>query len=105
MARVRQQRRQKRRRVNRRAVAARQVETRGRNIAAPDQRNGWLELLQLLHGNRRIFLEETRGAPAGVAAGLGHHGGMAKSWSAAGSRSARNRQGVRKPPAFAARSR
>src|SRR6266446_4891878 len=45
---------------------------------------------------------EARGAPAGVAAGLGDHGGMAKGGRAAGSGAERNRQGVRKLSAFKA---
>src|SRR5712692_8953635 len=68
------------------------------------QRDGRLELLQLLHGNRRVFLEETRGASAAVAAGLGDHGGVAESRRAAGSGSERDRQGVRELSEVAAGS-
>src|SRR5258707_15141264 len=59
------------------------------------QRHGRLELLQLLHGNRRVFLEETGRASAGVAAGLGDHGDMAASRGAAGSGAEGDRPRVR----------
>src|SRR5260370_19307628 len=59
------------------------------------QRHGRLELLQFLHGNRRVFLEETGRASAGVAAGLGDHGDMAASRGAAGSGAEGDRPRVR----------
>src|SRR5258708_34406884 len=59
------------------------------------QGHGRVELLQLLHGNRRVFLEETGRASAGVAAGLGDHGDMAASRGAAGSGAEGDRPRVR----------
>ncbi len=55
---------------------------------------GLLELLQLLHGNRRVFLEETGRASAGVAAGLGDHGDVAEGGRADGSGAEGNRSRV-----------
>src|SRR5579859_1705427 len=65
------------------------------NFNASDRQNGQLELLQLLHRNRRIFLEEARSPFAGVAARLGHHGSLAEGGRASGSCIERNRPGVR----------
>src|SRR2546430_5215024 len=64
-----------------------------------------MELLQLLHRNRRIFLEEAGSPPAGVPARLGHHGSMAEGWRPPGSRVERNRSGVRELWKIAARRR
>src|SRR5439155_6095994 len=65
--------------------------------------HGRLELLQLLQRNRRIFLEKTRGASAGLTAGLGDHGELAKSGRAAFGCAEGNRPRVRELPEVAAR--
>src|SRR5882672_5584465 len=79
MARARQQGRQRKRRLKPRLRAA-QIGSRLSPgiLRRTHQQNGRLELLQLFYRNRGIFLEETRGASAGVAAGLGDHGGVAE---------------------------
>src|SRR5690349_5492117 len=58
-------------------------------------KNGRLELLQLFHRNRRIFLEEARSPSPRVATRLGHYGSLAEGRRPAGSRTERNRPGVR----------
>src|SRR6266851_5170379 len=105
MARAWQRGRRRRRRVRPRALATEWE--RGQRLVVrrrTHQRNGRLELLQLLYGNRRILLEETGGASAGVAAGLGDHGGVAEGRGATGSRAERDRQGVRELSEIAAGS-
>src|SRR6202158_1808320 len=65
--------------------------------------HGHLELLQLFHGNRRIFLEEARRSSPGVAARLGDYGDLAKGGNTFESSSRRNRPGGRGLPEVAAR--
>src|SRR5262249_23049680 len=72
---------------------------------SPNQQNGRLELFQLLHANRRIFLEETRSAPTRFAARLGDYGSVAEGGCASGSRAERNRPRVRSLRTIAARGR
>ena len=56
--------------------------------------HGFIQLLQLLHGDRRVLLAQARRASAGLAARLGHRGDLAEGRHSSRCGAARHRQRV-----------